>query len=561
MSLEQIKDVVEKFITDSHNELLVIKGKWGVGKTFFWHKLIEDSKRNKCIGRDYYSYVSLFGINNLEELKNAIIASRVESNAGKLRGKFDTLTINLKQLAKKLEEIPALREYTGGLVSNFLYYSLDNTLICFDDLERKGNGLDIKDVFGLASVLKEQRGCKVLFIMNDESLEQEALEQFKLHGEKIIDREVLFSITAEESFGCVFEPSFHNYDLIRGCCLNLQIKNIRILQRIKRFIDDMIPYLNGVEAEVVEDILRPLILYVWSYYDRASDSPPLEFILDYSFVDSYINNKYKKEEISPEIKKWQKVLGSYNYLGTDDIEKCLAEFVATGYINKPAFAGVLDKKNEQCKALQGGNSYGKVWDLYRNTFDDNEQEFVDNLVSSFRSNIKILSVGDLQGAVGALREFERDDLANILVDEFFAQRNTEKDIEGYRNLHRVAHARDLNDEYLLARLRSLFKSEVSDNRSLADVLKVITFKEFYNYQDVSRMDSFAVDDYYDFFKSEKSDALFNYVCKCLDLGERDDEKGLYKSVAGKAKEALLRIASECGINRMRVSKLYKIPVD
>src|SRR2546423_192899 len=83
MSLEQIQSIAKNFISDTHNELLVIKGKWGVGKTFFWHKLIEECRGERLVGTTYYSYVSLFGVNSLEELKNAILVSRVESNADK----------------------------------------------------------------------------------------------------------------------------------------------------------------------------------------------------------------------------------------------------------------------------------------------------------------------------------------------------------------------------------------------------------------------------------------------------------------------------------------------
>jgi hypothetical protein len=47
----------------------------------------------------------------------------------------------------------------------------------------------------------------------------------------------------------------------------------------------------------------------------------------------------------------------------------------------------------------------------------------------------------------------------------------------------------------------------------------------------------------------------------LDLGELNDEKGVYKSIGEKAKGALVKIASECRINRLRVSTLYKIDIN
>jgi hypothetical protein len=561
MSLEQIKTTIENFISDTHNELLVVKGKWGIGKTFFWQKLIEDSMSKKCVGRDYYSYVSLFGVHSLEELKIAIIASRVESNASKLMKRVDKLTANFKQLVKNFEKNSKLREYTGGMVSEYLYYLLDNTLICFDDIERKGNNLEIKDVFSIAAFLKEQRDCKVLLIMNDERLEGNSPEEYKLHGEKIIDREVLFLITAEEAFTYIFQPPLRHYDLIKNCCLILNIKNIRILQRIRRFIEDITPLLKGIEKEAAEEVLRSLILYVWSYYDKASDAPPIKFILDYSVVNRYINSEYKNEEITPEIKKWDEVLRSYNYFRTDDVDKCLADFVKTGYIDRPKFADVLAKKNEQVRVRQGDASYSKVWNIYRNSFADNEQEFVDKLVNSFRSNIKILSSNDLQTAVETLREFERDTIADALIDEYFDQHNSEDEVKALMKLKHTIFRKDLKDKYLLSRLHDLWASKEIDERPLADVVKSITFKESQSFEDVRHMDSFSVDDYYNFFKSEKSDDLYHYVRKCLDMRKFEGSSDIHNSISEKAKAALLKIASECRINRMRISSLYNIDLN
>lgn len=42
----------------SDNKVLVIKGDWGVGKTFFWNKYYENNINN--LSQLAYSYVSLF---------------------------------------------------------------------------------------------------------------------------------------------------------------------------------------------------------------------------------------------------------------------------------------------------------------------------------------------------------------------------------------------------------------------------------------------------------------------------------------------------------------------
>jgi tRNA A37 threonylcarbamoyladenosine biosynthesis protein TsaE len=60
MSLEQIRNIVENFINSPHNELLVIKGDWGAGKSHFWDELLAQSRAKGAFGREYYSRVSVF---------------------------------------------------------------------------------------------------------------------------------------------------------------------------------------------------------------------------------------------------------------------------------------------------------------------------------------------------------------------------------------------------------------------------------------------------------------------------------------------------------------------
>jgi hypothetical protein len=53
-----------------------------------------------------------------------------------------------------------------------LYFSLvQNQIVCIDDLDRRSKTLDLRDVLGLISFLREQRGCKVALILNAEKLE------------------------------------------------------------------------------------------------------------------------------------------------------------------------------------------------------------------------------------------------------------------------------------------------------------------------------------------------------------------------------------------------------
>jgi hypothetical protein len=414
-------------------------------------------------------------------------------------------------------------------------------LICFDDIERRGDGLTVKDIFGLASMLKEQRGCKVVLIMNDEGLDEEGQHEFKRHGEKIIDREIRFYVTEQEAHGYVFPPDFPHREIIRNCCSILHIENIRTLQRIKRFIEDVTPYLTGLEEELAKENIRSLILYVWSYYEQENGAPPLKFVLGYSPVNLYIA-KQNNKQLAPEEKRWSEVMSSYNYSHTDDLDRCVAQFVDTGFIDEPRLKEELQKANELFRAQQSRDSLTEAYEIFRNSFDDDEEEFLKILINNFRSNIKAMSLSNLDGVVASLRGFERDDLAQSIIEEYFNQHASEQNIAAIRQAEGTIFVSDLKDKNLLTRLGAIWSSDEYDKRSLAEVVTTLTSQKGWSEKDVRRLDSFSSDDYFEFFKAEKSPDLYYYVRKCLDFGKIEGDNKIYESIGAKTKQALLKFS-------------------
>lgn len=80
MSIEIIKSQIDKFLNSEIPEVMAIKGKWGVGKTYCWNKYLLEAKDNNRIKLNKYSYVSLFGINSLDAFKYAIFENVIDQN-------------------------------------------------------------------------------------------------------------------------------------------------------------------------------------------------------------------------------------------------------------------------------------------------------------------------------------------------------------------------------------------------------------------------------------------------------------------------------------------------
>ena len=214
MAIDRIEPVVLDFVAEDFNEVLVLKGNWGVGKTHFWHRLIDEQAEDENLGKEKYSYISLFGINSLDGLKRSIFTSVVDSSDVQNEGIFSTL----RGFAEKAEDIPKLAEWGGDAVlEKLLFDGVEDTLVCIDDLERRGEDLEIRDLLGLASMLKEERSCQVVLILNDDALEEQGRDEFGRHGEKIVDLEIEFERTPGGAFECVFEDSDELVGVLSDC--------------------------------------------------------------------------------------------------------------------------------------------------------------------------------------------------------------------------------------------------------------------------------------------------------------------------------------------------------
>src|SRR5258708_22234245 len=180
MSIALVEREVRRFLSSKEPEVICVSGHWGVGKTFAWNHFLEDARSNRQIGLNCYSYVSLFGVNSLDELKYSIFENSVHSSAIGFEPSLETLKTNAAAVAKRvgkkslgfLQQLPKIKSYVGGL-GPIWFLSVKEMIVCVDDIERHGKDLPVRDIFGLVSSLKEQKRCKVVLILNDEALEQD----------------------------------------------------------------------------------------------------------------------------------------------------------------------------------------------------------------------------------------------------------------------------------------------------------------------------------------------------------------------------------------------------
>ncbi len=93
---------------------------------------------------------------------------------------------SVRRSVKVVQQTPILKNYLGGLAPVW-FSSVDRTVVCIDDFERRGKNLAVRDVLGLVNTMRELRKCKVCLILNDEALEEDEGD-FRKYLEKVVDR-------------------------------------------------------------------------------------------------------------------------------------------------------------------------------------------------------------------------------------------------------------------------------------------------------------------------------------------------------------------------------------
>lgn len=390
MNNEKLKQVLDSFFTNETQKVLVIKGNWGIGKTYFWKDYIQNKINHHQLPDmiSGYSYVSLFGIANLSDLQDKIMVNtnvfdESDPNAIDTNGALKEAGFSTNGILKILSKIPVIKDQFFD-VTPYLHNLIQNQVICFDDLERCHDDFNIEILMGYVDELVQEKDCKVVIIFNEEQLESTKKEKFDKYREKIVDIEATYNPALECNFNVVFAESNIDEDWqkkVRERCILLSIDNIRVLKKIRYGLEEYWRHMQG--NEFPDNVRDPFIQNFVSFYslyleekeDRYKEIKNKIFsgTLKISNVENmgYVSAwRDKKKDTSLDLELLSKYLLESSSIFDDDI----VFYINNGYISS-GFITKSERWHEmlqyEAKVLECKNKISKVWDLYHSTLQDN----------------------------------------------------------------------------------------------------------------------------------------------------------------------------------------------
>src|SRR6266853_1425333 len=540
MSIETVKTVVERFIRQNQWEVMALKGAWGVGKTYAWQQLIKTLSGS--IWPPAYSYVSLFGITSLADLRIAILANRQTGAA--ISGTSPTSPVawrdQLRGLRNAANDLKVGKAVSIGL--DALTPSLmRNMLICFDDLERL-SGVSHDALMGFISTLKERSNCKVAIILNDQELPENE-DGYQKYREKVVDIELTFAPTAAEVIDWGLRPDLPYRHIVRPCVLALEIKNVRIVQKICRVIDLLSPILASLHEAVATETVNSVVLIGWSYWDKSGRAPPLNFLRTWNWALSRVSEKDKNTPTPDEI-RWRELLNTYPFRFYDEFDAAVLKTIEQGYAEESGFPEEAKKRDELARSGDLEAGFAAAWKLFRDSFADNEAQIISDMDASCRRAARLISPVNLNGTVVLMRELGHGELADALIEHYVKTRQSESALF---DLDDHPFGREVTDPTI----RKAFAAQsalISKKISLRRAVETIATNSW-SPEDTAALSAASIDELYQLFKGPLSISRNRAVEICLRFNEPPTQH-----IAERAAEALKRIGGESRLNAVRVRR-------
>lgn len=483
MSIKLSKSEMARFLASDTPEILCVRGSWGVGKTYAWREAINAAALLGEVALLRYAYVSLFGLENVSSVRSAIFDNTVKIenlSASGASSIFESFA-DLETLARKTKGLQGFlpgnwgRSGATAIVDRATFAFVRNQIVCFDDLERSSSSVSVKDVMGLASHLKEERGCKIVIILNDEKLRGDDREDFTAQFEKVVDTSIVLEPTTEEVISIAFDKEFEGHDYAKEVVTNLGLRNIRVISKIIRIIEKISRQID-LDEQDLRQVVATAALAGWVKYEAGSLAS-LDQLKSFNSLILRMRSQRADAEPMPE---WISMPDAIGYPHSDEVDRVIIDALDKGYLDPELFSAAKVEREKDQGSNETNDEFSLSWKIYHESLDKSDKEIVDAIYNGMRSNYAGVSLLNFNGTVLLFRELGFDKVADEATREYFDARNFDKSA---LDEELTLWGREEVDPAIVKHFEKL-KLEYVDNRDPVEVLVEIAGRMSWDQEDI-----------------------------------------------------------------------------
>lgn len=490
-------------------------------------------------------------MNSLDAFKYAIFESTVSIKQINKGPDFQSLESSLKTIESYgrrglvlANALPWARNILAGAGPS-IFLAVRSQIICIDDLERVGKGLEVKDILGLVSFLKEQRKCKVVLLLNQDELGS-AKDDFDNQLEKVVDTKIEFDPTAQEAAEIAVTLGTKYSDLLKNNCVTLGIVNLRVIKKIEKLCERLAENLSDYDPLILKQAVHSATLFGWVHYQRNGIAPTPEFVRGYNSYRYSLGESAKKA--SDQEKAWHALLREYSFSNIDELDVLVFQGIEAGHFNWSKLKAAATNLQKQIEHTKLDDSFNEAWRAYHDSFSSSAEDVLKGIGDAFYKCVNAISPINLNGTVKLFKELGKPEEVPNLIKYYLENRHENRD---FFDLERSPFGSDVSE----TEVRRAFSDKLatfSDQRNPEEILLEISERRGWNAEDIEALAKLTPENLRDLFKASEGKKLHRLVRAAMQFNNIGNAGEGMKKIASDAIAALQLIGQESSINARRV---------
>lgn len=251
---EHIVEFCKDYVTDNDDAdyAILLKGSWGCGKTYIWENRIKKELLNEKLNEDEIWYISLFGLQTVNDLKDKFFEAAHPLISSKNGKKLTSLSYNVLKSTIKYKLNLDVNQLGDSLLNIFKDNNISCRLIVLDDIERSELSPTQLLGFMYGFILTEK--IKVIFIGEEEKY----IRKFSNEKQK-------YEEIREKAIGATLEIVPENKIAIHQFVDCFDINKIKV-PNIEEKILNIMEKLKITNLRIIKQTLRGLM----KFYEKIS---------------------------------------------------------------------------------------------------------------------------------------------------------------------------------------------------------------------------------------------------------------------------------------------------